>query len=132
MNPLLYLSIARWREEVLARTRSGPEEREAEALSGALVTAIARCDGSGSNDEFDALTLLGGELADVVASLALRNIHCLGLEEPERRSNVALAAEGAELAALVLNGAMRAGSQRNCEVSSPRCESATQPGAHGQ
>ena len=103
-------TFARWRDAARSLASSKHEEPDIAALDDALVSALARCDGSGSNDECNALARLAVALSTVVSNVAGHTDE--SIETPLARV-VDLAAEGAGLAVTVLTWAKSATARRD-------------------
>ena len=103
-------TFARWRDAARSLASSKHEEPDIASLDDALVSALARCDGSGSNDECNALACLAVALSAVVSNVAG---HTDGSSETPLARVVDLAAEGAGLTVTVLTWAKSATARRD-------------------
>jgi hypothetical protein len=103
-------TFARWRDAARSLASSKHEEPDIASLDDALVSALARCDGSGSNDECNALACLAVALSAVVSNVAG---HTDGSIETALARVVDLATEGAGLTVSVLTWAKSATARRD-------------------
>lgn len=103
-------TFARWRDAARSLASSKGEETDVASLDDALVSALACCDGSGSNDECNALARLAVALSTVVSRVAG---HTDGSSETPLARVVDLAAEGAGLTVTVLTWAKSATARRD-------------------